>query len=100
MKTIIRFLGIFFIFVISQSFVALSANDIYGIYRNENVQTCDAGASLEETCRNFIAKCRKGSIHSEFPAEFYDVQIKVVKNGKTDAHKKAWKLLNDGRFKK
>lgn len=61
---------------------------------------CDASACLEETCRSFIARCRKGSIHSEFPGQFYDVQIKIVKNGKTDEHKKAWKLLNDGRFKK
>ncbi len=62
--------------------------------------SCDANQNLEETCRTFIGKCRKGSINSEFPGQFYDVKIKVVKNGTSAEHKKAWKLLNDNRFKK
>ena len=62
--------------------------------------SCDASQNLDETCRSFIGRCRKGGINSEFPGQFYDVKIREVKNGTSADHKKAWKLLNDNRFKK
>lgn len=63
-------------------------------------QDCDASNNLNITCKVFISRCRRGSINREFPSEFFDEKVGVVKNGKTAAHKKAWKLLNDNRFKK
>lgn len=92
--------GLLFLFtvLISQSFDYGSDKDDLLVVTSQN--SCDANSCLDETCRSFISRCRKGGIHSEFPGQFYDVKIRVVKEGKTDAHKKAWKLLNDGRFKK
>lgn len=68
----------------------------------ENVEfaSCTAKHNLNETCQSFISRCCKGSIHSEFPSEFLDSKISVVKKGKSANYKKAWKLLNDNRFKK
>lgn len=63
-------------------------------------QGCNASDNLNITCEVFISRCRKGSINREFPSEFLDEKISVVKNGSSAAHKKAWKLLNDNRFKK
>lgn len=62
--------------------------------------TCKAGESLNEICQDFISRCRKGSILNEFPGQFLQVTISTVKNGSSAEHKKAWKLLNDGRFDK
>ena len=61
---------------------------------------CDVSQNLDETCRSFIGRCRRGGINSEFPGQFYDVTIRVVKDGSSADHKKAWKLLNDNRFVK
>lgn len=62
--------------------------------------TCKAGENLSEICQDFISRCRKGSIRGEFPEQFLEVTISTVKNGSSAEHKKAWKLLNDGRFDK
>jgi|GEM_PF-2204569 hypothetical protein len=99
MKKVFKLVILFFMFFLFQSFMI---NNVEKEIYKENIQDsgCEANLCLDETCRSFIARCRKGGIHSEFPGQFYDVKIRVVKSGKTDAHKKAWKLLNDGRFKK
>lgn len=49
---------------------------------------------------DFISACRKGSILREFPGEYYYTRLSVIRSAKSAAGKKAWKLLNDNRFKK
>ncbi|WP_437619873.1 hypothetical protein [Sorangium sp. So ce1151] len=63
-------------------------------------QSCDAGENLEEVAVSFIVRCCKGSIYREFPGQLLFVKIAEIRRGKTAHHKKAWKLLNDNRFKK
>jgi hypothetical protein len=48
----------------------------------------------------FVSRCRKGGIHREFPGTHYCPYLGEIRNGKSANDKKAWKLLNDGRFKK
>ena len=55
------------------------------------------------TAVQWIAQNCKGSIGREFPSQFYNKtleQIKNLKDAGDAAAKKAWKLLNDSRFKK
>jgi Domain of unknown function (DUF4157) len=61
---------------------------------------CIANDNLGETADSFISRCRKASIRSEFPGELLSETLGNIKKGKTARHKKAWKLLNDNRFKK
>jgi hypothetical protein len=61
---------------------------------------CVANNNLGETADSFISRCRKASIRSEFPGEFLGSTLGEIKKGKSARHKKAWKLLNDNRFKK
>jgi RHS repeat-associated protein len=53
--------------------------------------------NLDQTVESFISKYRKGSIKSEFPAEFLDQTVeKALKSGNTTVRK----LLTDKRFMK
>jgi hypothetical protein len=61
---------------------------------------CIANDNLTEIADNFISRCRKASIRSEFPGELLPETLGNIKKGKSARHKKAWKLLNDNRFKK
>ena len=61
---------------------------------------CVAKDNLRENAQSFIGRCRRGSINNEFPSEMYTKTVGAIKNGSTAAHRKAWKLLNDNRFKK
>jgi hypothetical protein len=61
---------------------------------------CVAKNNTSELATNFIARCCKGSIKSVFPGEMYSKTVGEIKKGKSKSHKTAWKLLNDGRFKK
>jgi len=61
---------------------------------------CNAGSNLNETAQAFIPRCIKGSVKDVFPGEMYSKTLGEIKSGKTAVHKKAWKLLNDNRFKK
>lgn len=62
--------------------------------------SCVANEHLDEKAISFIGRCRKGSIHREFPSELSAETLGTIKNGVSDRHKKAWKLLNDSRFAK
>jgi hypothetical protein len=63
-------------------------------------RTCEAHDNLDEIADSFISRCCKASIRREFPGELLNETLGNIKAGKTAAHKKAWKLLNDNRFKK
>jgi hypothetical protein len=62
--------------------------------------SCIANDNLGDVADSFISRCCKASIRSEFPGELLQETLGTIKKGKTARHKKAWKLLNDGRFKK
>jgi hypothetical protein len=62
--------------------------------------SCDARENFREVAVSFISRCCKGSIYREFPGELLFTTIAEIQRGSTAAHKKAWKLLNDNRFKK
>lgn len=49
---------------------------------------------------DWISNNCKGGINKEFPSEMRGKTLEEIRNGKSKAHKKAWKLLNDNRFKK
>lgn len=61
---------------------------------------CVAKHNTQETVSSYISKCRKGSIRSVFPGEMMSKKLGEIQKGKSKAHKTAWKLLNDSRFKK
>jgi len=84
-------------FVLSGASITSSGIEIV---QSVQAASCNAGDNLGETAQAFISKCRKGKINSEFPGEMYSKKIGDIKKGKTAVHKKAWKLLNDNRFKK
>ncbi|MDQ1293241.1 MAG: hypothetical protein QG608_1122 [Actinomycetota bacterium] len=62
--------------------------------------SCAANDNLDMIATVFIGRCRKGSIRQEFPGEYLDIKLGVIKKESSATGKKAWKLLNDNRFKK
>ena len=62
--------------------------------------SCRYNDSLSETADSFISRCRQGRIRREFPTELNNVTLRAIRADKSDDGKKAYKLLNDGRFKK
>jgi hypothetical protein len=67
---------------------------------NLTAENCEANDNLTEIANSFISRCRKASIRREFPGELLNETLGAIKKGKSAQHKKAWKLLNDNRFKK
>jgi hypothetical protein len=58
---------------------------------------------LRSKAGDWIAKKCKGSINSEFPSEFRNKTLEQILKASREGEewaKKAWKLLNDNRFKK
>ena len=62
--------------------------------------SCEANDNLSLFADTFISVCRKASIRREFPSEFLNSYLEDIKKNRSASGKKAWKLLNDGRFKK
>ena len=65
--------------------------------------TCNYDDNLDELAQQFIGRCCLGSINSEFPGQYYNVSLQTIKNEKNNgvgAAIKAYKLLNDNRFRK
>jgi hypothetical protein len=62
--------------------------------------SCVANENLNETAQSFIGRCCRGGINSEFPGELYSKTLREIKDGSGASYNKAWKLLNDNRFKK
>lgn len=63
---------------------------------------CNYQDNLKEIANTFISKCCKASIRQEFPGEYYyetlsNIEILQLVNQRA---KKAYKLLNNGRFRK
>lgn len=71
------------------------------IVEPENSLTnCEANDNLNDIADDFISRCRKASIRREYPTELLYETLKDIKRGNGANYKRAWKLLNDGRFKK
>ncbi|WP_414515648.1 hypothetical protein [Nostoc sp. PCC 9305] len=62
--------------------------------------SCEANDNLSLFAETFISVCRKAFIRREFPSEFLNSYLEDIKKNKSASGKKAWKLLNDNRFKK
>ena len=63
-------------------------------------QSCNARENLQEVAISFIQRCCKASIYRRFPTQLLFAKIADIERGRTKDHKTAWKLLNDGRFRK
>lgn len=61
---------------------------------------CVAKNNPEDIAKSFIERCRKGSIHREYPGTHYSKRVGDIQKGSSKDDKKAWKLLNDKRFLK
>ncbi|MFN6484472.1 hypothetical protein [Nostoc sp. DedQUE03] len=62
--------------------------------------SCEANDNLSLFADTFISTCCKASIRREFPSQYLNSYLEDIKNDKSAPGKRAWKLLNDGRFKK
>lgn len=60
--------------------------------------SCVARENPHEIADQFISRCRKASIRREFPSEYLHYNLAAIQNERTANGRKAWKLLNDGRF--
>ncbi|WP_436771587.1 hypothetical protein [Yinghuangia sp. YIM S09857] len=61
---------------------------------------CDARDNLGEVANNFISRCRKAGIRQRFPGEHYGDKLGYLMKCRTESCNRAWKLLQDGRWKK
>ena len=64
------------------------------------VVSCEYRDNLDSTADNFISRCRKASIRREFPGEYYGTTLRAISQDNSANGRKAYKLLNDNRFKK
>jgi len=65
--------------------------------------SCDYDDNLSDLAQSFIGRCCRGGINSEFPGEYYNVTLGTIKSKAQNSvgqAKKAYKLLNDNRFRK
>ncbi|MFP2910158.1 hypothetical protein ACLESD_35000 [Pyxidicoccus sp. 3LFB2] len=62
--------------------------------------SCVAREDLSEKAGLFIIRCRRASINREFPSELLGKTLGIIQQGESATYRKAWKLLNDGRFAK
>ena len=78
----------------------LRGNTIGDIIPNQScpARNCVAKDNLDEKADSFISRCRKASIRQEFPTELLNTTLGNIRRGKSKKYKRAWKLLNDGRF--
>ena len=63
-------------------------------------ESCRYNNNLKVTANAFISSCRKASIRQVFPKEYLPVNLHLIKQDKSARGKRAYKLLNDNRFKK
>jgi hypothetical protein len=66
-------------------------------------KNCKYEDNLNEVANKFIGKCCKGSINAEFPTILKTETLQFIQEAKKQGipeGKKAYKLLNDGRFRK
>ncbi|MDE2384366.1 MAG: RHS repeat protein [Alphaproteobacteria bacterium] len=59
-----------------------------------------SGQQVAITADQHISLYCLGSVRTQFPKEFLDWEVEDIASCKTAAGKKAWKLLNDNRFRK
>lgn len=81
-------------------FEYVQRNEKTSLPKNQGLRDCVARNNLDEVAQSFIGRCCKGTINSEFPGELLRETLKTIQRGNSATYKKAWKLLNDNRFKK
>jgi hypothetical protein len=94
MKRLLQFVAMALAFCITPTEEGLSP------LPSVHAANCTANENLGELAGSFISRCRKASIHREFPRELLLSPLGLIKSGGATIHKKAWKLLNDRRFAK
>jgi hypothetical protein len=62
--------------------------------------SCDTRENGGEIAQDFIGRCCLGSIYREFPSEYLSSTLEEIRRDSSATGRKAWKLLNDGRFRK
>ncbi|MCZ8355629.1 MAG: hypothetical protein O9340_12895, partial [Cyclobacteriaceae bacterium] len=83
--------------------ISVFAVEVYNVIEQMNSVHHNQVVINKMTAEEWIGKYCKGSIRSEFPEEFLDWtldQIKAEAQKGNARAKKAWKLLNDKRFRK
>jgi hypothetical protein len=94
-----------------ETFAAGESNNLYGnsfSLGNDNAsslatQSCTYNDNLGEVATYFIGRCCLGSIRSKFPGEYLNSTLGQILSDKNKGVKRAadaYKLLNDGRFRK
>jgi glycine betaine/choline ABC-type transport system substrate-binding protein len=68
----------------------------------QTLANCNYNDNLQVIATNFISKCCKASIRQVFPGEYLNETLLYIEQAQSiDARAKtAYKLLNDGRFRK
>ncbi|NDU71764.1 hypothetical protein GWI34_03865 [Actinomadura sp. DSM 109109] len=61
---------------------------------------CKVNDNLGATADDYISRCRKAVVRGEFPSEYLDLTLAVIKVDRTTTGRKAWKLLTDSRWAK
>ncbi|MBB5781636.1 hypothetical protein [Nonomuraea jabiensis] len=84
----------------SASATVLHDTTIASAVASPPLKTCDISANLNTTATVYISACRKAGIRKVFPGQYLNVVIGKIKEDRTAAGKRAWKLLNEQRWRK
>lgn len=90
-----RVLGLATAIVIALSIVSCDNN-------TDSLTNCEYQENLSEVATRFIGRCCIAAIRREFPGEFYDSTLDEINQLRSENRRAqtAYKLLNDGRFRK
>jgi len=69
---------------------------------SEIQQNCEYRENLDETATSFIGRCCLAKIRQRFPGEYFGSTLQEIQDARAIDRNadRAYKLLNDGRFRK
>lgn len=64
--------------------------------------SCGVNDNLTLTADQFLAKCVRGSVRSEFPTPLLNVTVQTIRDNRSlnGDYSKAWKFISQTRFRK